>query len=350
MPASLWHAHRVAVEPTATWADEAEAQFRAAYDAPRGLGLRRVLPVLVLVAGVLVVRSIGTPAVSGRAATWLTIFVAITLQAMPFLVFGVALSGAVAALMPDGALRRIFPQRTAFAVPIAGMAGALLPGCECGSVPLARQMVVRGVSPSAALTFLLSAPAINPVVTVATAVAFAGQPMMAVARVVASLLAAIVVGFIWYRKNWDEFIDPRASHGHEGPNRWQTFRLTVRHDVLHAGGYLALGAGAAATLRAVVPASVLERVGGAGWSAVLAMAVLAVVLSICSEADAFVAVGLTQFSLTSRLVFLVVGPMVDLKLIALQWATFGRAFVVRFAPLTLAVATGSALIVGRVLL
>lgn len=74
------------------------------------------------------------------------------------------------------------------------------------------------------------------------------------------------------------------------------------------------------------------------------------VLAICSEADAFVAASLTQFSLTSRLVFLVVGPMVDVKLIALQAGTFGRQFVLRFAPLTLGVAVGSALVVGEVLL
>jgi len=71
---------------------------------------------------------------------------------------------------------------------------------------------------------------------------------------------------------------------------------------------------------------------------VIALAVLAVLLSICSEADAFVAASLSQFSLTSRLVFLVVGPMVDLKLIAMQTGVFGRRFVWRFAPATLATA------------
>ena len=68
------------------------------------------------------------------------------------------------------------------------------------------------------------------------------------------------------------------------------------------------------------------------------MAVLAVVLALCSEADAFVAASLSALPLLPRLVFLVVGPTVDVKLIALQAGTFGRAFVARFAPATFVVA------------
>jgi uncharacterized membrane protein YraQ (UPF0718 family) len=70
----------------------------------------------------------------------------------------------------------------------------------------------------------------------------------------------------------------------------------------------------------------------------------------CCEADAFVAASLSAFSLTARLVFLVVGPMIDLKLIAMQSGVFGRRFVWRFAPATfvMAIVIGSA--VGTVLL
>ncbi|MBE1584180.1 uncharacterized membrane protein YraQ (UPF0718 family) [Nonomuraea angiospora] len=73
-------------------------------------------------------------------------------------------------------------------------------------------------------------------------------------------------------------------------------------------------------------------------------------LSICSEADAFVAASLTAFSPTAKLAFLVVGPMVDLKLIALQAGTFGRAFTWRFVPLTLALAIGVSFVAGWALL
>jgi uncharacterized membrane protein YraQ (UPF0718 family) len=54
------------------------------------------------------------------------------------------------------------------------------------------------------------------------------------------------------------------------------------------------------------------------------LALLAVVLCVCSEADAFVAASLSGFSPTARLAFMVVGPMVHLKLTALQAGTFGR--------------------------
>ena len=122
------------------------------------------------------------------------------------------------------------------------------------------------------------------------------------------------------------------------------------HDFLHAGGYLVLGAAVAATLQVAVPRDVIDAIGGSGVFAVATMALLAVVLSICSEADAFVAVGLNQFSLTSRLVFMVVGPVVDLKLIALQTGVFGRRMAMRFAPLTFSVAVLAAVVVGRLLL
>jgi uncharacterized membrane protein YraQ (UPF0718 family) len=46
------------------------------------------------------------------------------------------------------------------------------------------------------------------------------------------------------------------------------------------------------------------------------------------------------------LAFLVVGPMVDVKLIALQVGTFGRRFTMRFAPLTFVTAVASAGLIG----
>ena len=284
------------------------------------------------------------------AQAWFTIFVSICLQALPFLVFGVVLSGLLTAFVPPGAIARRLPKRPSLAVPVAGLAGMALPGCECASVPLAGRLVDNRVPASAALTFLLAAPAINPVVLVATSVAFPGQPEMVVARFVASLIAAVVVGWVWVRIGKDAWLG-RSRHD-IGPTagRWQAFTGTATHDLLHAGGYLILGGITAASLQVLVPRSILDSLGGSGVLAVASMAVLAVVLSVCSEADAFVVVGLSQFSLTSRLVFLVVGPMVDLKLIAMQSGVFGRQFTVRFAPLAFAAAVVSAVVVGTMLL
>jgi uncharacterized membrane protein YraQ (UPF0718 family) len=200
------------------------------------------------------------------------------------------------------------------------------------------------------MTFLLAAPAVNPVVIVATVVAFPGRPEMAIARFVASLAAAIAVGLIWARVGRDEWLES-ARHEHRAdPRRWALFTETAAHDFVHTGAFLVLGAMAAATLHVVVPQGWLDGLAGSGPGAVAAMAVLAVVLAICSEADAFVAAGLSQFSLQARLVFLVVGPMIDLKLLALQSGTFSPSFAARFAPLTLGCAVLAALAVGWLVL
>jgi uncharacterized protein len=321
--------------------------------APAGAPTRRPrVPALELLAAALVAAVVLRPAMAGlfddpALQTWSTIFVSITVQALPFLVLGVLVSGVVSVFVPAAAIARFLPAGTYRAIPVAGLAGAALPGCECGSVPIAGRLAARGASPAAAFAFMLAAPAINPIVVAATAVAFPGRPDIVLARFVASLAAAVLVGVIWHRFGDPSLVREARDLGGHG-SRWASFRAVAVHDFLHAGGWLVLGGMTAATLQVVVPRSVLDVVAGTEWLAVLALAVLAVVLAICSEADAFVAVGLNQFSTTSRLVFLVVGPAVDVKLIALQAGVFGRRFAARFAPLTFVVAVLVAVAVGLV--
>ncbi|HSV65945.1 MAG TPA: permease [Mycobacteriales bacterium] len=287
---------------------------------------------------------------SAAVQTWATVFVAVCVQALPFLVLGVLISGAIAAFVPPAFFARVLPSSPLAAVPVAGAAGAILPGCECGSVPVAGGLMARGVPPPAALAFLLSAPAINPVVLVATAVAFPGRPAMVAARFVASLATAVLVGWIWARFAKADWISRPRRADTSGMDRWEAFRATMAHDFLQAGGFLVVGGLTAATLNVVVPQGILSVVAGHQWLAIGGLSLLAVLLAICSEADAFVAASLSQFSLTARLAFLTVGPMVDVKLISLQAGTFGRRFVLRFAPLTFVVAVGAAVLVGAWLL
>ncbi|MEU5533335.1 permease [Streptomyces sp. NPDC020362] len=290
--------------------------------------------------------ALGTPLMQ----SWMTVFVAVTVQALPFLVLGVLLSAAIAVFVPPSFFARALPRHPALAVPVAGMAGAVLPGCECASVPVAGALVRRGVTPAAALAFLLSAPAINPIVLTATAVAFPGRPEMVLARFAASLLVACAMGWLWQRVGRTDWLRPPAHGAHEGATKGEAFWSSVRHDVMHAGGFLVLGAMAAATLKAATPAAWLRTAADNPLFSILALAVLAVLLSICSEADAFVAASLTQFSLTAKLVFLVVGPMIDLKLFAMQAGTFGRGFALRFAPATFVLAVAGGVLTGTVLL
>jgi uncharacterized membrane protein YraQ (UPF0718 family) len=282
--------------------------------------------------------------------TWTTVFVSVLVQAVPFLVFGVALSAVIAVYVPRSFWARALPRHPALAVPAAGLAGVVLPGCECGAVPIAGSLIRRGVTPAAALAFLLAAPAINPIVLASTAVAFPGRPEMVVARGAASLVVAVAMGWLWLRLGRTDWIRLPHRPDLDDTSRARAFWAACRHDIMHAGGFLVLGAAAAATINVVVPDAWLQRLADQPVLSVLALAVLAVLLSICSEADAFVAASLSQFSLTSRLVFLVVGPMVDLKLIAMQTGVFGRRFVWRFAPATFVAAVGVGSLFGVVLL
>ncbi|WP_433689328.1 permease [Micromonospora carbonacea] len=285
-----------------------------------------------------------------RLQTWTTVFVSVLVQAVPFLVFGVLLSAVIAVFVPRSFWARALPRHPALAVPVASAAGVVLPGCECGSVPIAGSLIRRGVTPAAALAFLLAAPAVNPVVLAATAVAFPGAPEMVLGRAVASLVVAMVMGWLWLRLGRADWIRLPRRPELDGASRGAAFWAAVRHDVVHAGGFLVVGAMAAASINVLVPERWLQTLADSPVLSVLALAVLAVLLSICSEADAFVAASLSQFSLTSRLVFLVVGPMVDLKLISMQAGVFGRRFAVRFAPATFVVAVGVAGLAGAVLL
>ena len=299
------------------------------------------LVVLAVLAQPVLRRVLDEPAV----ANWSTIFVAVTVQAVPVLVLGVAISGAVTAFVPAHLITRVVPRNPALAVPVAAVAGAALPGCECGSVPVARRLMGRGVAPSAALAFLLSSPAINPVVLVATAVAFPGRPEMVLARAVGGLLTASAVGWLWSLLGRDDLLAGARRRTPDAGTPLATFLATAQHDFLSAGGFLVVGAATAATLQTVVPRGVVDAFAGLWWS-VLALAVLAVVLAVCSEADAFVAASLRQFSPTAQLAFMVVGPVVDVKLIALHVGTFGRSFALRFVPVTFVCAVGSAALVG----
>jgi uncharacterized membrane protein YraQ (UPF0718 family) len=174
---------------------------------------------------------------------------------------------------------------------------------------------------------------------------------MVFARFVASFLTALVVGLVWAATGrGDAPLRSRFADLAEVGSRWQRFQGATAHDFLHAGGFLVVGAAVAASLQVFVPASVMRAVSSSGAGGVVVLAVLAVLLAICSEADAFVAASFTRFSPTAQLAFMVVGPAVDVKLVAMQAGTFGRRFAVRFAPLTFVVAVGCAVGVAALLL
>lgn len=283
-----------------------------------------------------------------------TVAMAVFLQAFPFVVLGVAISAALTTLVPAGRLARLLPRSVWASVPMAAAAGAVLPGCECGSVPAARRLMQGGIAPGAALAFALAAPAINPVVLVATAVAFPANPEMVVGRALGASLAAIAVGWAWTRVG--RGIDMPAVNVDASlaappmRRRFELLRDAILEDLALASGYLVIGAILVAVSQRALPPDFIDSLGGSGFVAVAVMAAAAVLLSICSEADAFIVAGLVRVPLPARLVFLTVGPMVDLKLIALHVGTFGRSFAVRFIPLTLVAAIAGGVFASWVVL
>lgn len=167
-----------------------------------------------------------------RLQTWTTVFVSVMVQAVPFLVFGVLLSAVIAVFVPRSFWARALPRHPALAVPVASAAGVVLPGCECGAVPIAGSLIRRGVTPAAALAFLLAAPAINPIVLTATAVAFPDDPAMVLGRAVASLLVAMVMGWLWLRLGRADWIRlprrPELDGGPRGRAFWGRSGTTSR--------------------------------------------------------------------------------------------------------------------------
>lgn len=279
-------------------------------------------------------------------ATWSTIFVAIVVQSTPFLVVGVVLSAVISSLLSERLLSRVVPKNPVVGVPVAGLAGIGLPGCECAAVPIAGSLMRRGIAPAVALTFLLAAPAVNPAVIVSTAVAFPGQPSMVIARFVASLLTAVLVGWWVLSRGARLPIVRRAEGFGDDLSRRDRFVETVRHDFLHASGFLVVGAMLAAGINTFVPRAVVDTVAGQAVLGVLTLAAFAFLVALCSESDAFVAASFTAFSDTAKLAFLVVGPAMDVKLAAMETGAFGGAFARQFVPVVIGTAILAAAGVG----
>ena len=297
--------------------------------------------------GLIFARSWYAPLITNDAfRTWCTMFVAIVVQSLPFLVGGVLLSALITRHLSERLLRRAIPQNPVLAVPVAGIAGFSLPGCECAAVPVTDGLMRRGLAPAAALTFLLAAPAINPAVIVSTTVAFPNNPMMVAARVSASLVTAVIVGW-WCVARGERLRMVRRAVAHEHGN---DVLDGVLHDFLHAGGFLVLGAMAAAAVNTLVPRDWVDTVAKQAALGILTLAAFAFIAALCSESDAFVAASLTAFSDTAKLVFMVVGPAMDVKLAAMESGQFGTHFARQFVPVVLLVAIGSATLIGAVLL
>ncbi len=304
---------------------------------PRPISTRTaVLVAIALVTAALALRLIDPQQVAW-IRTYLVIFGSLLVQAIPFVMMGALAAAAVEVFVPVGTLEKLGSLPRPLQLPGAALAGLAFPICECGSVPVARRLAQRGLMPSAAVTFMLAAPVLNPVVLASTFVAYRGRSTtwtMVGGRFLLGMAAAIAVGWVIGRRSADELLKPNPDETHadavelERPEaRWRRFVAHLGNDFLFMGRYLILGATIAAAIQTFLPASLLADVAGIPVVSILTMMVLAAALSLCSESDAFVAASFVQFGPSAQLAFLVSGPMVDAKLIALYGGTFRRGFV-----------------------
>ena len=294
--------------------------------------------------------------------TFLLVSSAVLLEAVPFVVFGALVSAAIETFVPTRLFEKVGRLPAGLQMPIAGLGGFAFPLCDCAAVPVARRLMSKGLAPAAVVTFMLSAPIINPVTIISTAVAYRGRDLMwpmILGRTVLALMVAMTVGWVIAGRKRSQLLRHRdeesaapscgscdgcAGEGHCSTNRESragAFFSQVATDFAVLGKYLVIGAIAAGVMKTFIPQSVLGSVAETPILNVGALMGLGALLSLCSSSDAFVAASFVQFGAAPQLAFLVFPSMVDTKLGFLYRGTFGEGFT-----RTVVVIAGAATIAG----
>jgi len=125
-----------------------------------------------------------------------TIFLSIIIEAIPFILIGVFVSALLQNFVSEEQIKRFLPGSKYSKILLACLMGIIFPVCECGIVPVARRLVSKGVPLYSAVTFMLAAPIINPVVASSTAVAFSANPKMVCYRLGLAFLVSFAAGLL----------------------------------------------------------------------------------------------------------------------------------------------------------
>ena len=291
---------------------------------------------------------------------FILIFTSILYEAMPFIVLGAVVAGILEVLVPQRVIARIIPRSRVLAIAIGGLLGLLFPMCECGIIPVMRRLLRKGVPLSCCVSYLLAGPIINVVVMLSTWVAFSGMEtvttpsglpahqfggaMMMGMRVGIGFLVAFGTSLIveWqYRKHGNRLLAPlavadtKAAEAGLGQNgdedapktpwsqKIDSIAATALHDFIDITVYLVIGALVAALSRQLLNHEQVETLSRSQPAlAILAMMGLAIVLCLCSEADAFVAASYIMVRPAAKMAFLVLGPMLDFKLYMMYTRVF----------------------------
>jgi hypothetical protein len=274
------------------------------------------------------------------------IAVSIVLEAAPFLLLGSLLSAVVDRYVDAERIARRIPKGPLGRMAVGLLGGMLMPICECGSVPLARRFLEKGVPPLSAITYMLAAPVINPVVMLSTYVAFISNFKMVIARVLVVACGAALTGWLcgarlcadWHADSNRLASLPELNHFHshgaqnmstDGRDRWMVLDLLSSGacEFLDMGKYLVLGALASAAFKVFLPWQLVQALAGSATLSIAVLMLLAVLLCVCSEADAFVAASFVYVPPAAQLGFMALGAMVDLKLMGMYFSAFPKKIV-----------------------
>ena len=297
----------------------------------------------------------------------LTLFFSLLVEAIPFLLIGVAFSSLLLFFVDERTLIKLLPKTPLLGAIAGSLMGVFFPVCECGNVPVARRLIVQGAPSSVAVGFLLAAPTINPVVFWATWVAFRDQPEIVFLRVLFTLFIAVIIAWIFSRQiDMRPILQPAVARQmpkarrvaapsnpllRSGTFLLQTDGSTLQLDdptailtekpevplaiklqlvidnmvqeLKELGAVLILGSAIAAFVQVAIPRDWILALGQNFITSILAMMLLAAVVSICSTVDSFFALSFAStFTTGAQLAFLVFGPMIDLKNIGLLMTLF----------------------------
>lgn len=264
-----------------------------------------------------------------RVQDGLTLALSVLIEALPFIVLGVLLSIVVQVWLPSDAVQRWLPRNAWGRRAVLSLLGMLIPVCECGNVPFARGLMMRGLAPAEALTFLIAAPIVNPIVILTTHAAFGFDDGILVARLIGGYLIANLIGWIYSRHPSPDalltqrFVDTceRVANEPGTPVRRSLTQFLVELRAVMPA--LVIGSALAGAVQVLIPREVLLAIGSNPVLSIVTMMALAMTVAICSNVDAFFALSFAStFSAGALVAFLLVGPLVDVKMLALLRTTF----------------------------
>lgn len=270
---------------------------------------------------------------------WFAIFISIIIEALPFVLLGTILSGIIEVFITPDIVNKFLPKNKFLRVLFGTFVGFVFPSCECGIIPIINRFLEKQVPSYTAVPFLATAPIINPIVLFATYSAFGNSIRFLILRFVGATIVAIALGVMLAFLVDDNILkeDAKPTHFHDySDKKWyQKIFLALAHAIdefFDTGRYLVFGTLIASAMQIYLPTRVLTTIGHSPITAILVMMLLAFILSLCSEADAFIGASLlSTFGIAAPVMaFLLIGPMIDIKNLMMMVNSFKTRFIVQF--------------------